>query len=126
MLTCHLKLNPLYVLPTFDFLYFFGNKQIFILESKRHNLPLEAAKSDIYKWLLVDRDTKSVTPLDFISMKAFEDQQERFFRQGYLSFDSDQAVFIREQSSIQDMLKPIEADAIPEWVTTSVERHLSN
>lgn len=119
------QIKPLQVLPTFDFLYFFENKQIIILELKRTDLPIDAVKSDIYKWLLIDKDTTVITPLDFLSMKSGEHQQERFFRQGYLSFDSDHAVYIRESSSFQNMLRNNEIQQIPEQIAVSLHKELS-
>jgi hypothetical protein len=61
-------------------------------------------KSERYKWLLIEKDISVNTPLDFLSMNSGTHQQERFYRQGYLSSDSDHAVFIRESSSVQNIL----------------------
>ena len=113
-------------MPTFDFLYFFENQQIIILELKRTDLPSEAIKSDLYKWLLIDRESAQIRPLDFLSVKSGEHQQERFFRQGYLSFDAEHAVYIRESSSVQNTLTSKHPEQIPLWVVTSIEEQLSS
>lgn len=112
-------------MPTFDFLYFFENQQIIILELKRTDSPSGAIKSELYKWLLIDIDSARITLLDFLSMKSGEHRQERFFRQGYLSFDSQHAVYIRESSSVQSILTNRHPEQIPVWVVTFIEEQMS-
>jgi len=46
--------------------------------------------------------------------------QERFFRQGYLSFDSERAVFIHESSSEQHILLPIHVDEVPDFLYAAI------
>jgi len=75
--------------------------------------------------LLIEKDTLVIEPLDFISMKSCEHQQERFFRQGYLSFDLEQAIFIRESSSFQNILRNYEIQYLPESIIDSIQHQLS-
>jgi hypothetical protein len=51
--------------------------------------------------------------------------EERYFRQGYLSFDSDQAVFIKESSSLQNILRYQDPEQIPESVVICIQQQLS-
>lgn len=98
----------------FKCLYFFENEQIHVLEIRRTDLAPTADKSELYRWLLVDRDTMKIAPLTFISMNSIGLSQERFFKQGYLSFDSQKAVFIQESSSEQQILEAGQIDALPD------------
>lgn len=109
------------MLPTFDILYLFENHEIYVLEIKRSDLPSDAIKSDIYKWMIIDKNTLHVTPLEFLSMTSVGLTEERFFRQGYLSFDSDQAVYIRESSSIQNILKAKGNNHLPESIVILIQ-----
>lgn len=90
---------------SYDCLYLFENQQISIFEIKRKDLPADAVKSDIYRWLLFTKNTLSITPFTFLALNTSDFSEERFFREGYLSFDSVQAVFIQESSSVQNILQ---------------------
>lgn len=112
------------MLSSFNCLYLFENRQIFILEIKRNNQPADAIKSDTYKWLLLEKETLSITELVFLSSSSIDVSEERFFRQGYLSFDSDQAIYIRESSSIQNVLESRAIGDLPVRVTIAVNQWL--
>ena len=112
------------MLPTFDLLYLFENQEIYILEIKRSDMPSDAIKSDIYKWMLIDKNNLHITPLEFLSMTSVDLTEERFFRQGYLSFDSDQAVYIRESSSVQNILRRKDSDCITDSIVSSINEQL--
>ena len=105
----------------FECLYLFENIEICILEIKRTDLPAGAIKSDIYKWLLIEKDTLSVTNLTFIALDSSNLTEVRFFRQGYLSFDSEQAIYIRESSSVQNILHPQEYNQLPSELVLAVQ-----
>lgn len=106
---------------SFECLYLFENIEICILEIKRADQPAGAAKSDIYKWLLFEKDTLSVTQLTFLALDSRDLMEVRFFRQGYLSFDSDQAIYIRESSSVQNILHPKEYNQLPSELVLAVQ-----
>jgi hypothetical protein len=112
------------VLPTFDLLYLFENQDIYILEIKRSDLPSDAVKSDIYKWMLIDKNNVHITALEFLAMTSAGPTEERFFRQGYLSFDSDQAIYIRESSSVQNILRRKEIDHLPDSIVLSIQQEI--
>jgi len=88
-------------------------------------MPSDAIKSDIYKWMLIDKNNLKIIPLEFLSMSAANLPEERFFRQGYLSFDSDQAVFIRESSSLQNILRHKYPEQLPEPVVACIQKQFS-
>lgn len=112
------------MLPTFDLLYLFENQDIYILEIKRSDLPSDAVKSDIYKWMLIDKNNLHIIPLEFLSMTSAGPIEERFFRQAYLSFDSDQAIYIRESSSVQNILRRKEINDLPESIVGFIQKKL--
>jgi hypothetical protein len=105
-------------------LYFFENHQIYVLEIRRMDLVSDADKSELYRWLLVDKDSLEVTPLTFLSMDSSALSQERFFKQGYLSFDSDRAVFIQESSTEQQILEPWQIESLPERLDAAIKEFL--
>ncbi|OJV20453.1 MAG: hypothetical protein BGO21_00100 [Dyadobacter sp. 50-39] len=87
-------------------------------------MPLDATKSNVYKWMLIDKNNLKITPLEFLSMTSIDLTEERFFRQGYLSFDSDQAIYIRESSSIQNILRRKEINGLPESIVGFIQKKL--
>ena len=109
---------------SFECLYLFGNIEFYILEIKRTDQPVSTTKSDIYKWLLVEKETLSVTQLILIALDFSDLTEVRFFRQGYLSFDSDQAIYIRESSSVQNILHPMKSDQPPSELVLAVQHAL--
>ncbi|GLU57427.1 hypothetical protein Dfri01_68880 [Dyadobacter frigoris] len=84
------------------------------------DLAPDADKSELYKWLLVDKDTLEVTMLTFLALDSSTLSEERFFKQGYLSFDSERAVFIQESSSEQQILEPIPIDELPDPLQVAI------
>lgn len=111
--------------PSFNCLYLFENQDIFILEIKRTDLPADAIKSDTCKWLLVDRDTLSINELFLFALNFSDLNEERFFRQGYLSFGPDQAIYIRESSSVQIILETRENSKLPQPLLVTIQQWLS-
>lgn len=97
----------------FKCLYFFENDQIYVIEIRRTNLAPDLDKSELNRWLLVDKDTLEITALTWLALNYNAHSQERFFKQGFLSFDSENAVFIHESSSEQKILEAGQIDALP-------------
>jgi hypothetical protein len=110
---------------SFNCLYLFENQERFILEIKRTDLPAEAVQSDTCKWLLVDKDGTTITELVLLALNSGDFNEERFFRQGYLSFDSDQAIYIRESSSLQNVLKTAENNELSQPLTVAIQHWLA-
>ncbi|WP_159466588.1 hypothetical protein [Dyadobacter sp. 3J3] len=98
---------------------------MFIFEVRRMDLGQNADKSALYRWLRVDKDTLKVTPLTFVSMNSSGIFDERFFKQGYLSFDSQKAVFIAESSSVQHILDINWPDDLPDFLEVAVHSFLT-
>ncbi|MCF0055210.1 hypothetical protein [Dyadobacter sp. CY356] len=96
------------------------------MEIKRTDLPPEATKSDIYKWLLFENDKLSITELTFLALDSSNFKEVRFFQQGYLSFDSDQAIYIRESSSVQNILHTKDCNQLPSELVSAVQHALSD
>lgn len=113
------------MLRSFNCLYLFENQEIFIVEINRTDLPDGSIKSDVCKWLLVDKDRLGITQLVLLSLNSSDFNEERFFRQGYLSFDSDQAIYIRESSSIQNILKTKGSSELPAPLAEAIQELLS-
>lgn len=84
-----------------------------------------ADNSELYRWLLVGKDNIEITQLSFLSMDAGTYSKERFFRQGYLSFDSERAVFIHESSSEQHILLPVHVDQVPYFLYAAIRNFFS-
>ncbi|MHA4895324.1 hypothetical protein ACXZ1K_11265 [Pedobacter sp. PWIIR3] len=102
---------------SFNCLYLLENGSISILEIKQTDLPVQAPKSDIYKWLCVDRASGKVVQLTFNSMDASGDIEERYFEQGYLKFNSETGTFIEKFNSAQHKLTNVGAENLsPEMV----------
>ncbi|WP_159477743.1 hypothetical protein [Dyadobacter sp. 3J3] len=111
--------------PSFDCLYLFENPEIFILEIKRTDVPSVTPKTETHKWLLMDKATLDVTALTFLSMKSDFNTEERFFEQGYLSFDSGKAIYIKESTSKQTILNIKETYAIPLVLSLAIQQLLA-
>lgn len=111
--------------PSFNCLYLFENPEISILEIKRTDVPSGTPKSDIYNWLLVDKMTLDITVLTFLSMKSDFNSEERFFGEGYLSFESGRAIYIRESTSQQTILSIKETYSIPLALSLAIQKLLA-
>lgn len=98
---------------------------MYVLEIQRLDLAADSEKSDLYKWLLVSKDALEITPLTFLAMDSGGGSQERFFKQGYLSFDFQKAVFIHESSSMQHILEPGKLDVLPEPLHTLISTYFN-
>lgn len=76
-----------------DFLYYFESDDYCLMETKRTDLPSDAALSEIYKWLIFDGKTDKFEVLGFRSMVKEENREKRTFAQGELEFNKEQAEF---------------------------------
>ena len=89
---------------SFICLYHLENALLSILEIKLTDLPIEASKSDVYKWLCCNKSSGEVLQLIFNSSDSSEDIQERYFDQGYLKFNQQSGTFIEKFNSAQHQL----------------------
>lgn len=95
------------------------------MEIKRTDLPADTLNSDSCKWLLLDKQSLSITELTVLALNFSDLNEERFFRQGYLSFGPDQAIYIRESSSVQIILKTRENSELPHPFLVIIKQWLS-
>lgn len=80
---------------TIKYLFMFENENNAIVEIKRKDQPEDTPKDQVYFWLMVNKNSKKVEKLDFISMIK-EPKQIREFKQGMLSFDEKNAFYNNE------------------------------
>ncbi len=109
---------------SFNCLYHLENGSISILEIKQTDLHAQAPKSDIYKWLCVDKASGKIVQLIFNSMDASGDIEERYFEQGYLKFNRETGTFIEKFNSAQHQLINAGKDNLNPEITLSVDRFL--
>jgi hypothetical protein len=108
-------------MSNFECLYFLENFYLYILEIKRTDFPKDAPVETIYKWLMIDKETLTITPLSFNSMDAAGEIEERFFEEGYLKFNNNIGTFIEKYNSAQHPL-----DRRLEWkITTSLSNAIT-
>jgi hypothetical protein len=84
-----------------DFLYYFESDDYCLIETKRTDLPSDAALSEIYKWLIFDGKSEKFEVLGFRSMVKEENREKRSFTQGELQFDKEQAEFFYHDKNIK-------------------------
>ncbi|MES2830036.1 MAG: hypothetical protein V4687_17900 [Bacteroidota bacterium] len=109
---------------SFKCLYHLENGTLAILEIKQTNLPDQAPKSDVYKWLCLDKKSGKIIQLIFNSMDASGDIEERYFEQGYLKFNQETGTFIEKFNSAQHQLLNAGKDSISHSMVESVELFL--
>jgi hypothetical protein len=111
--------------PSFKCLYHLENDSLSILEIKQIDLPNEALKSDIYKWLSYDKLSGKLLQLIFNSSDSSEDIQERYFEQGYLKFNQQSGTFIEKFNSAQHQLNNLGNENISDPLIAAIEHFLS-
>ncbi|RZK81143.1 MAG: hypothetical protein EOO92_05690 [Pedobacter sp.] len=111
--------------PSFKCLYYLENGTLSIVEIKRTDLSADADISDVYKWLQIDKFSFEVLPLSFRSMDSSDHVEERFFEQGYLTFNKEQGTFIEKFNSAQHNLRNHQHKELPAEVQTAVEAFLN-
>lgn len=77
----------------FKSLYYLENGEISIIEIEKTTLPANAEVYERFQWIKLDKLSNQITPLQFLSMKADEEHQERTFEGAYLEFSSACAIF---------------------------------
>lgn len=76
-----------------NYLYFFSNDAIDVFEIKRLDLGPNSSLSEIYKWLVHNKSTKTIEELLFKSMGEVDNYHYRSFLQGNLKFNEHSAEF---------------------------------
>jgi hypothetical protein len=110
---------------SFKCLYHLENDLLSILEIKQTDVPAEAAKSDIYKWLCYNKSSGNLVQLNFNSSDSSEDIQERYFEQGYLKFNQQSGTFIEKFNSAQHQLLNIDVKELSPPLLAAIDDYLS-
>jgi len=111
--------------PSFKCLYHLESDLLSILEIKKMELPIEAPKSDVYKWLSYNKSNAEVVQLNFTSSDSSQDVQERYFEQGYLKFSQQSGTFIEKFNSAQYPLVNVSQEELPDFLLAAIEDFLS-
>ena len=111
--------------PSFKTLNYLENGTLSILEIRRTDLSEDADRSDVYKWLQIDKFSFEVSPMAFRSMDSSDNVEERFFDQGYLKINKDQGTFIEKFNSGLHNLKNHISKELPVEVQGAVEAFLN-
>jgi hypothetical protein len=108
-------------MPSFECLYFLENFYLALIEVKRLDLPENAATSEKFHWLKIDRETLKITPLTFRSMDSSSKVEERYFEEGFLKFNPTIGTFIEKYNSA---LHPLQRKVCQE-VPISIEKAIT-
>jgi hypothetical protein len=111
--------------PVFKTLYYLENGTLSILEIKRTDLSEDAERSEVYKWLQVNKFSFEVSAMSFRSMDSSDNVEERFFDQGYLKINRDQGTFIEKFNSGLHNLKNHAVTELPLEVQGAIEAYLN-
>lgn len=111
-------------MSAFTCLYLLENFYQYVLEIKRNDLEESAPASEKFRWLKIDKESKSVTDLTFRSMDSAGDIEERYFEQGFLKFNSTIGTFIEKFNSAQHPLTRKESCQFSEDLVRIITEHL--
>lgn len=90
---------------TFEILYFFNTPYNSLVEIKRRNFEFETDLSKVFFWILYEKKTHRIYPLQFISMKDDLLGQERVFKQGTLFFNEQEGTLLNSSDKAKMILK---------------------
>ncbi|RZK41824.1 MAG: hypothetical protein EOO90_09780 [Pedobacter sp.] len=108
----------------FTCLYLLENPDSYILEIKRNDLDENAAISDKFRWLKIEKENRQINNLTFRSMDSAGDLEERFFEEGYLKFDDKIGTFIEKFNSAQHPLVRVADCEVSEIVEVAIEQYI--
>lgn len=74
-----------------NYLFFFSSETMDVFEIKRLDLGPNSSLSQIYKWLVYSKESKTIWELDFKSMEEVNSYQFRNFIEGSLKFNEHEA-----------------------------------
>lgn len=109
-----------------EFLYYFSNQTIDIVETKVLNLSEGTPIGQIYHWLWYDHKTQQVYRFDFQSMKSENGVEHRQFKQAKLHFDNTHAhLEFQNQTPAQTMtLKVTPPTSLPPVLIQNIQTFL--
>lgn len=82
-------------------LYFLENPSINLIEIKRLDNPTETDLSKIYYWFIFNKKTTQLIHCTFINMQRTETNEARTFKEGLLTFDKTNGLFIDTATHIE-------------------------
>jgi hypothetical protein len=110
--------------PDFTCLYFLENEQHAVIEIKRYDLDEKADISDVYLWLILEKQSGNIQKLAFRSMDSSGEVQERYFDQGYLKFNNQNGTYIEKFNSGQHQLENKTGKALPTEISKALNNYL--
>ncbi|HXH31812.1 MAG TPA: GNAT family protein [Bacteriovoracaceae bacterium] len=110
-------------MPKIKYLYYFSSPEIDVVETKRLDLE-DAPLSEIYKWIIIWKDTGKVWELDFKSMNKNEIEESREFIEGSLGFNDKEATL--KIFNHKFLLKVMRPEEIPSLTDQIVTLHLAS
>ena len=108
-----------------EFLYYFSNAEICVLEAKIKGLP-EAPPEKVFHWLCYDRASQQFRKLSFKSMDSHDERHHRQFAEGELWFDAAEARLVWQTAagSKEIVLEVNEPYAVPVELVSQVNAFL--
>ena len=111
------------MLPKFAIKHLFENTSHIIVEIKITSLQSEDASED-FQWLYLEKKSKALIKLWLKSSDSSPAVEERYFEQGYLKFNSQQATFIEKFNSAQYTLERKPVQHLTEQLIILIESYL--
>jgi len=109
---------------TFSVIFFFDNPFNSIIEIKRSQPKDVTDPSKIYYWLLYEKKTHRVYPLQFISMKDEFFGSERVFKQGRFLFNEKEGTLYNSTDHGKMTLTKIAVKPVPKLLVLRIEAFL--
>lgn len=94
-----------------------------VLETKRIDLPTNAALSDIYKWLVLSNDSGAISALTFKAMGKNQLDELRTFEEAEFRFNTEEGQLSYQGRSTR--LARLSTDQVPEHILKLVTKFLS-
>ena len=114
--------------PQIEFLYYFSNEKLDIVEAKILGLAADTPPADAYHWLCYERSTQQFEKLKFKAMNRNKDWNYREFLQAKLSFNTQEA-HLHWHSNCETEELPLNVNApqsIPVELVSEVEHFLTS
>ncbi|MCM0606169.1 MAG: GNAT family N-acetyltransferase [Xanthomonadaceae bacterium] len=108
----------------FKTLFFFSSAGFYLTEIKRLDSEPTAAKSEVYRWLLISKQSSHILPLEFVSMEIEENQEHRTFVNASFEFSQTNGKLSILGNDIE--FTNAQLKNIPEQVTEKIHNYLGS
>ncbi|MCX2454131.1 hypothetical protein OQX61_22870 [Pedobacter sp. PLR] len=108
----------------FEILYFFNTPFNSLVEIKRRNFDSESDPSKVFFWILYEKKTHRIYPLQFISMKDEPLAQERVFKQGTFSFNEEEGTLLNSSDKAKMVLTRMPNSTMTRLLKIRIEEFL--